>query len=64
MERRLRPAGFVRIHRSRLVNLGRVKEFRPLSRGESVVVLKNGVRLEASYSFLKSMQEQVGAGAE
>jgi two-component system, LytTR family, response regulator len=61
MERRLRADGFVRIHRSRLVNLNRVKELRPLSRGESVVLLKNGVRLEASYAFLKSMQEQIGA---
>ncbi|HEX2851939.1 MAG TPA: LytTR family DNA-binding domain-containing protein [Opitutaceae bacterium] len=60
MERRLRPAGFVRIHRSRLVNLSRVKELRPLSRGESVVLLKNGVRLEASYAFMKLVQDQLG----
>jgi two-component system, LytTR family, response regulator len=63
MERRLRPAGFVRIHRSRLVNLNRVKELRPLSRGDSVVVLKNGVRLEASYALMKIVQEQLGAPA-
>jgi two-component system, LytTR family, response regulator len=64
MERRLRPAGFIRIHRSRLVNLDRVKEFRPLSHGESVVLLKSGRRLEASYAFLKSVQEQLGAVRE
>jgi two-component system LytT family response regulator len=63
MERRLRPAGFVRIHRSRLVNLSRVKELRPLSRGESVVLLKNGVRLEASYAFMKLVQQQLGMPA-
>lgn len=63
MERRLRSAGFVRIHRSRLVNLSRVKELRPLSRGESVVVLKSGVRLEASYAFMKLVQEQLGTPA-
>ena len=60
MERRLRPDGFVRIHRSRLVNLDRIKELRALSRGESVVLLKSGARLEASYAFLKTMQEQPG----
>lgn len=60
LERRLKPEGFVRIHRSRLVNLNRVKELRALSRGESVVLLKNGVRLEASFAFLKAMQEQFG----
>lgn len=63
MERRLRPEGFVRIHRSRLVNLNRVKELRPLSRAESIVLLKNGTRLEASYAFLKNVQEQAGMSA-
>jgi two-component system LytT family response regulator len=58
MERRLKSEGFVRIHRSRLVNLAHVKELHPLSRGDSVVVLKNGARLEASYAFLKALQEQ------
>ena len=59
LEKRLKPAGFARIHRSRLVNVSRVKELRALSRGVSVVLLKNGVRLEASFPFLKAMQEQL-----
>lgn len=54
---RLAAAGFVRIHRSRLVNLARVKEFRPVARGTSVVVMRNGTRLEASYVCLKEIQE-------
>ena len=37
-----------------------IKELRALSRGESVVLLKSGARLEASYAFLKTMQEQPG----
>ena len=61
MQRRLAADGFVRVHRSRLVNLARVRELRPASRGESTVVLKNGTRLEASYTFLKEMQERLGA---
>jgi two-component system LytT family response regulator len=56
IERRLVPEGFVRIHRCRIVNLAQVKEFRPLSRGTSVVVLKSGMRLDASYAQLKEMQ--------
>ena len=56
IERRLAPEGFVRIHRCRIVNLARVKEFRPLSRGASVVVMKSGARLDASYAHLKEMQ--------
>ena len=56
IERRLAPEGFVRIHRCRIVNLAQVKEFRPLSRGTSVVVTKRGARLDASYACLKEMQ--------
>lgn len=59
IERRLAPEGFVRIHRSRIVNLSRVKEFRPLSRGTSVVVMKDGIQLDASYAYLKEMQDAV-----
>jgi DNA-binding LytR/AlgR family response regulator len=63
IERRLAPEGFVRIHRCRIVNLSQVKEFRPLSRGASIVVMKNGTRLDASYAYLKEMQDGV-AGRE
>jgi two-component system LytT family response regulator len=58
MEQRLKQEGFVRIHRSRLVNLDRVKEFRPLFRGETVVVLKNGARLNASQTCFKQLQDK------
>lgn len=60
MQKRLSAEGFVRVHRSRLVNLACVREFRPSSRGDSTVVLKNGTRLEASYAFLKEMQDRLG----
>jgi Response regulator of the LytR/AlgR family len=62
LERRLAPEGFVRIHRSVLVNLSHVAEFRPLSRGPSVVVLRNGTRLEASYAYLRQLQDGVTTG--
>jgi two-component system LytT family response regulator len=60
MEERLVADGFLRIHRSRLVNLDRVKELRRLFEGESVVVLKTGVRLKASQSCLRLLQERLG----
>ena len=41
MERKLAPAGFVRIHRSRLVNWQRVREFTADRDHDPVVVLKN-----------------------
>jgi two-component system LytT family response regulator len=59
MEERLASEGFVRIHRSRLVNLERIKELRPLFQGESVVVLKNGARLNASHGCLKELQNRL-----
>jgi two-component system LytT family response regulator len=63
MESRLASQGFVRIHRSRLVNFDRIKELRPLFQGESVVVLKNGARLNASHVCLKNLQDRFGSMA-
>jgi len=56
MERRLKPEGFVRIHRSRLVNQQRVREFVADREHDAVVVLRNGRRLEASAGFLKDLE--------
>jgi two-component system, LytTR family, response regulator len=61
LEQRLSSEGFVRIHRSRLVNLDRIKEFRLLFHGESLVILKNGARLSASQSCLRNLQERLTA---
>lgn len=51
METRLNPAGFMRINRSIIVNLGRVREVQPLAGGLFSVVLKNGTRLEMTCSL-------------
>ena len=59
-DRRLAPEGFARIHRSRLVNLDRVKEVRPMFQSESVVVLRTGERLPASKTCLKDLQARLG----
>ena len=48
LEERLPSDRFLRIHRSTLVNLDAVREVQPLFQGESVVLLKDGTRLEAS----------------
>jgi len=61
MERTLGPAGFMRIHRSRLVNWSRVKEFVADRERDPVVVLKNGARLVASHSCLKDLEKRLGA---
>jgi two-component system, LytTR family, response regulator len=61
MERTLEPAGFMRIHRSRLVNWSRVREFVADRERDPVVVLKNGTRLVASHSCLKDLEKRLGA---
>ena len=59
MERRLAPAGFVRIHRSRLVNWQRVREYVDDREHDAEVVLASGARLAASHGFLKNLQDKL-----
>jgi two-component system LytT family response regulator len=61
MEQRLKPEGFARIHRSRLVNLDRIREFNTVSPTELLIVLKSGARLNASATYLKELQRRLGA---
>ena len=42
---RLRPHDFVQIHRSRLVNVRRIRSIRPTGRGDREVLLRCGTRL-------------------
>jgi two-component system LytT family response regulator len=51
MEERLPRGTFVRIHRSVIVNLDRVRELQPWFHGEYVVLLQDGTRLMASRVF-------------
>lgn len=48
MEERLGPHGFLRVSRSGLVNLARVREIRPGSGGTHVAVLEDGRRIPIS----------------
>lgn len=47
----LDPARFVRIHRSLIVNLDRVKEIQPWVGGDHIAILKDGRRLRVSRNF-------------
>jgi two-component system LytT family response regulator len=48
LEKTLDPESFVRIHRSVIVNLDRVREMKPMFRGEHLVVLRDGRELRMS----------------
>lgn len=57
LEQRLDPDQFLRIHRSRMVNMQRVKELRPLFRGEYDLMLKDGTRLETGRGYRDRIQK-------
>jgi len=57
LEGRLDPAKFVRIHRSVIVNLDRIKEMHPHFNGDYIVVLDDGRQLRLS----RSRREQLEA---
>jgi two-component system LytT family response regulator len=51
LEEQLSPEQFLRIHRSTIVNVNRVKEMQPLYHGDYAVLLHDGTRLILSRSF-------------
>lgn len=60
MEGQLDPALFVRIHRSQIVNIDRIKEMHPLFNGEYEVVLRSGARLTLSRGYREKLQSRLG----
>ncbi len=51
---------FLRIHRSTIVNLMRVKEIHPLFNGEFVLILKDGTKLTLSRNYKNRFFERFG----
>lgn len=60
VEQRLDPRKFLRIHRSTIVNVDRIKELQPFTNGEFVVILHDGTRLKLSRSFRERANEVLG----
>jgi len=60
LEKSLDPDSFLRIHRSILVNLGRIKELEPALHGEYVVTLQNGVRLRSGRTYHEKLKALAG----
>jgi two-component system LytT family response regulator len=56
LEASLDPAHFVRIHRSAIVNVDRIRELRPDWRNHSTVVLASGERLPVSRSRREALE--------
>jgi two-component system, LytTR family, response regulator len=60
LEDELDGARFVRIHRSTIVNLEKVKELQRFFRGEYVVVLHNGATLKLSRRYRDRLEAHLG----
>jgi two-component system, LytTR family, response regulator len=58
---RLDSRHFVRIHRSMIVNVRRIKELQPCNGGEYMVVLKDGKQLSCSRGYRANLQEMIAA---
>jgi two-component system, LytTR family, response regulator len=58
LEEKLPAKQFLRVSRSAIINVERVKELQPAFRGESVVVLKNG-RIIPTTRALREIQEKL-----
>jgi two-component system, LytTR family, response regulator len=57
---RLDPDRFVRIHRSAIVNVRKIKELQPCESGEYIAVLKNGKELSCSRGYRAQLQRLIG----
>jgi two-component system LytT family response regulator len=57
---RLNPNHFVRIHRSTIVDIRKIKELIPVNSGEYVVVLKSGKELSCSRGYRTALQSVIG----
>ena len=60
LEDRLDARRFVRIHRSAIVHLDRVRELQDLGRGEYGVVLHDGTELRLSRSRRAHLERRLG----
>ncbi|MEO8648804.1 MAG: LytTR family DNA-binding domain-containing protein [Acidobacteriota bacterium] len=57
IEAKLDPAKFLRIHRSTVVNIDKIKELHPMFSGDYAVILRNGTELALSRNYRERFNE-------
>lgn len=62
LEARLDPAQFLRVHRSSIVNLDRVRELQPWFRGDYRVVLRDGTQLTLTKNHREKLESRLLLG--
>lgn len=60
MERRLRDRGFLRVHRSAIVNMDRVAEIEPFDTGDAQARLDTGAIVPVSRRYRAELRERLG----
>jgi two-component system LytT family response regulator len=60
LESRLDPARFVRVHRSTIVNIDRIRELQPGFHGDHVIILRDGTELALSRSCREKLEASLG----
>ena len=56
---RLDPGAFIRVHRSTIVNVSKIKELQPCDSGEYIAVLRNGKELSCSRGCRAQLQRLI-----
>jgi len=59
LERTLDPKRFLRVHRSAIVNVDRIRERIPLAHGDSELVMRDGTRVTASRTYGRLIPDDV-----
>jgi two-component system LytT family response regulator len=59
IERRLDPSRFVRVHRSTIVNVDRIRELRPAFHGEYAVMLASGREVRCSRTYAAGLTRRL-----
>ncbi len=63
LEQRLDPGHFIRVHRSAIVNIRRIREIQPWFNGDFVILLRSGAEVTSGASYrdaLKRLMEAPG----
>jgi two-component system, LytTR family, response regulator len=60
LESQLNPKTFLRIHRSSIVRIDKIKELQPWFHGEYHVIMENGKQLTLSRNYRSNLQDAVG----
>jgi two-component system, LytTR family, response regulator len=60
LESQLDPRRFVRIHRSTIVHVGKIREVQPLTHGDHAVILRDGKVLRVARSRRQALGQALG----